>query len=195
VSYLYRIASLAALSAVAIGLSGCETNPLKVRLTSCPPVAILKHTNTLTSFNSPTERNLDNVRFTAFIDDVSSTCRERDRVQTDLAFRVSAVRGQAGQAGQVTVPYFVTVMQGQRTIISKQVGAATLNFAGDSPRAETRVTAQVLTNLLPPPPPMPKATGLEGDAPRPDLDRQKIQYEVLIGFQLSDADVVYNITR
>ena len=59
-----------------LALAGCVSNPLEVRRTSCPAVAVAKHSGTLTRFAEPGRFDVQDVQFSAAIANVSPSCVE-----------------------------------------------------------------------------------------------------------------------
>src|SRR3546814_1631492 len=66
-----------------------------------------------------------------------------DKVFAQVSFQVQARRNDTSGARQVTLPYFVTVLQGGSAVISKRVGSVTLNFADGEARAQAAGSGNV----------------------------------------------------
>jgi hypothetical protein len=177
----------------ALALAGCQSNPLLVVRTSCPAVAVVKHTGTLTRFTGAA-RTQEQVEFSAFINGVNSNCTDATQgngVTSDVTFDIVATRPDSKGALSATVPFFVVVMNEGTKMLAKQVYEANISFADGQGATSVRQRVQADTPRLPPPPPQPKRQDPFGDVPAPPRGT----FEVLIGFQLNDRDAVYNITR
>jgi hypothetical protein len=171
-------------------VAACQTNPLLVVRTSCPAVAVVKNTGTLTRF-SGAARTQEQIEFTASISGVSTACVDSSKpnsVTTNASFDIVARRPDAKEALNITLPYFVVVMNEGTKLLAKEVYEVELSFAPGQERASVRASLSADTPRLPPPPKAPKGAA---DAPPPPRG----QFEVLLGFQLNERDIVYNITR
>jgi hypothetical protein len=187
---LFRFRPAIGLFAPVLVLAACQTNPLLVVRTSCPAVAVVKNTGTLTRF-SGAARTQEQIEFTASISGINTSCVDSPKpnsVTTNASFEIVARRPNAKEPLSVTLPYFVVVMNEGTKLLAKEVYEVELNFAAGEERASVRSSLSADTPRLPPPPKAPKGAA---DAPPPPRG----QFEVLIGFQLNERDIVYNITR
>jgi hypothetical protein len=180
------------LLALPFALVACSSNPLEVRRTSCPALAVPKHTGTLTRFQEARGFSSGDVQLVATIAQLDSRCQEdASGAKTAVSFNIVATRPSKGPAEDVQVPYFVTVVKGGETLQAKQVYGASLRFADGATSASL---SQVVTAATPkvPLPPRPKRNNeIDEFAPPP----KPAEYEILVGFQLSDSEAVYNITK
>lgn len=198
------------LAVSALALAGCNQNPLKVQRSACPAVAIPTHLGQLTRFDPPQSRNADAIEMTAQITDLSSTCVEgADYLSKDVAFTVTAQRRQAGPAKEIYLPIFVALAQGGNVLVSKQLTGVVLTFPEGQLRAESRggARAQVHRSAVTLPPEIQARITRERKADEPDalvdpLSDPQVRaavraasFEVLVGFQLDDASLAYNIGR
>ncbi|MEX6723051.1 hypothetical protein [Parapedomonas caeni] len=194
-----RLALMAALPVVL--LAGCQKNPLKITRTLCPAHAVAKSAGTMTLFSPPESRNADAMVASAAITGLTNNCTEgADPVASNLRITIGAQRPAAGSEQTVTLPYFVAVVKGGNQLISKQVYQATVRFPAGQLRAETVETVRANID---------RAAALAALPPKPDKKRRDenpedvfmdaapkaASFEVLVGFQLADSDVLYNITR
>ena len=122
---------------------------------------------------------------------------------------VIATRRDAAGARQVEVPYFVTVVQGGRSVVSKRVNRVTLNFADGQTRASGKGTAAGFVNRAAATLPPEILERLTRKRKAGDMDAaidplsipevraavQRASFELLVGFQLTDAQLQYNATR
>ena len=201
-------AGLVAVTASAL-LAGCASNPLEVRRTLCPATAVPQHAGSLTFFSPPSSRTADAVVASATIFGLENHCVESaPRVTNNLRFTIGAQRPNAAAAQTITVPYFVAVVKEGNQIVSKQVYEATLTFEPGSVRTEAVQTVQAAID---------RAEALKLAGPDHDQDKKKKKrkrgepvqpedlffdakpkasgFEILVGFQLTDAQVYYNITQ
>lgn len=198
------------LAASALVLSGCNQNPLKVQRSACPAVAIPTHLGQLTRFDPPQSRNADAIEMTAQIADLTGTCVEgAEHLLKDVSFTVTAQRRQAGPARDVYLPVFVALAQGGNVLVSKQLTGVTLNFPEGGLRAEARggARAEVHRSAVTLPPEIQARITRERRPEDPDAlidplaDPQvraavrAATFEVLVGFQIDDASLAYNIGK
>ena len=155
----------------ALALAGCNNN----RVVLCPSAAILADTATETVFRPGAPAELSGEAFTAYLVNVSTQCTFDPKVgrtvsTLDLSFR--AVRPPSPDAATYSLPYFVAVNQAER-VISKQMMTVRFVFA-------------------------PGATVATADETQPSLQldlengHQPNEYQLLSGFQLTDAQRAYN---
>jgi hypothetical protein len=179
--------------ALPLVLSACaSSNPLEVRRTSCPALSVPKHTGSLTRFSQAGRFDTQDVRLVATIVQLSDTCIENaNGVNTAVSFTISAVRPTKGAADSVQLPYFITVVKDGETLIAKQVYGTSLEFADGATSGSVRQVVTVKTPEVPLPPKPKKNNEIDEFAPPP----KPAVYEILVGFQLTNDDVVYNISK
>lgn len=176
----------------------------------CPSVAIPANTGDITLFNPASSQTLDALDVSALMTNVRSTCGDVGaQVQTDVTFEVDARRADAGTARDVTLPYFIVVVQGGVQVVSKRIGQVSLHFDAGQLRASAtgRATAMVDRSAATLPERvrkdlLRKRRAGEEDAAvdplsRPDIRGavQRATFEALVGFQLTDDQLKYNATR
>ena len=212
-----RFFPAAALTLAAISLTGCASKEGQLTLegitavrTACPAVAIPAATGDVTLFNPPSSQDQSAIDVVAAMTNVRSTCVDvGENVQTTITFDVLGRRTDMAQARDVTVPYFVTVLQGGTAVVSKRIGRVTLHFGAGAARATVSgaATANVVRSAATLSPEVRKLltrkrrAGGEDAAvdplSRPEI-RQAVQratFEALVGFQLTDDQLKYNATR
>lgn len=198
---------LAGTALVACGRNG---DPLRVTRSACPAVAVLQHADSVTQFNPATSRDADAIDVTATITDVRGTCGEAgDRITTTTSFDVLAQRANASGAREVTLPFFTAVMRAGDQLVAKQIGSVTLRFADGQVRAQAQASSQAQVSRAAatlPAEVREKITRRRkpGDADAaidplaaPDV-REAVRnatFEVLVGFQLDEAGLAYNVTK
>ena len=206
-------------AAAPIALAGCSSDgqlvvDQSVGITAlrsvCPAVGIPDYTGDITLFSSPTSRTADAIGVVAAMTNVRADCNpDGEQVVSQVTFDVYGRRTNTAGARTVEIPYFATVMRGGDSVVSKRVGSVTLNFADGQARAQAQGTAAAYVDRA-------EATLPEdireritrkrraGDADaavdpltEPDVRAAlaRASFELLVGFQMSDADLAYNATR
>lgn len=176
----------------------------------CPAVGIPDHTGDVTLFSPAGATTADAIDVTALITNVRSNCDESgDEVYSNVSFEVQGRRIDTNGARTVELPYFSTVVRGGSSVISKRLGSVTLNFADGSARASAMGTAGAVVNraeaTLPPDIRQmitrERRSGDE-DAAIDPLTRPEVRaamtrasFELLVGFQLTEDQLAYNVTR
>ncbi len=196
--------------ALAATLAGCERNPLEVRRSPCPAVAVLAYAGDITLFRAGGAPDAANIDVQASITNVRDVCSDRsDPLASDISYDVIARRTDTAGARSVALPVFATVVQGGNLLVSKQVGSVTIAFADGQARAIARYGARatVARAAATPAPEIMKTVAKRrkvGDlesATDPMSDPQvraalrAASFEVLIGFQLDETRLAYNIAR
>ena len=214
----FRILSATALIA---GLAGCSNEGelvvnqgvgITTVLGQCPAVGIPDYTGDITAFRAAGDQTAGNLDLTASITNLRSTCDESgtaDQVYTGATFDVHARRTDVRGARSVELPYFVTVLRGGSAVVTKSVGTVTLNFADGQERASATAEAGSFVDRSEAT--LPEEIRLQitrrrrpGD-PDAALDPladpqvraaiQRASFEMLIGFQLTQDQLAYNVTR
>lgn len=179
-------------------------------LSSCPAVGIPDYTGDITLFRDSTRRTADNIDVVATITNLRSNCDESsEKVYTTITFDVLARRNDARGARRVELPYFITVLRGGTAVVSKRVATVAIDFADGQERARAsgkaaayvdRQAASVppeirekITRKRKPGDPDAALDPLEDPEVKAALQRRS--FEVLIGFQLTEDQLAYNVTR
>lgn len=179
-------------------------------LTLCPAVGIPDYTGDVTTFRSGEDRSTGSLDVSAAMTNLRATCNDTgDKVYSEATFEVNARRSDTQGSRTVTLPYFVTVLRGGTAVVSKRVGQVTLTFADGQDRAIGAGKVGSFVN--------------RADAALPDDIREKItkkrragdteaaldpladpevkaaiartRFEMLVGFQLTEGQLAYNVTR
>ena len=211
--------SLLSILALGIALAGCRSEGelvldqgvgITAVRTACPAVGVPDYTGDITTFRSPNSRLASDIDVTAAITNVRSTCNESgDRVYSEATFDVVARRTDTSAARQVTLPYFSTVLRGGSAVVTKRVGSVTLNFPAGAERAQASAKAggfvdrseatlpddirEQITRRRKPGDPDAALDPLADPAVRAAV--QRAPFELLVGFQLTEAQLAYNATR
>jgi hypothetical protein len=177
---------------------------------ACPSVAIPAATGDVTLFDPPASRDASAIDVVANVTNVRSTCDETGEfIVTNVTFDVQAQRRNARGARDVVLPYFVVVVQGGANVITKRVSRVGLHFDDGQYRASSRGTgtAQVLRSAATLPEDIRREITRErkpGEAeaaldpmadPKVRAAVQRASFEVLLGFQLTQDQLVYNARR
>lgn len=202
-----RIAAVVAFGLIL--LSGCERNQLLVKRSACPAVAVPNFTGdvTLLAHGGTSAADIDVV---AAITNLRGACNDgTDRLATNVTFDVLARRSSGQGARTVTLPFFVSMVQGGNLLVSKQLGAVTINFADGQLRAQASAGAhaevdraattlapamQTKINRVRKPGDLDAATDPLAD-PEVKAAVRATTFEVLVGFQLSDEALAYNAAK
>ena len=198
-------------------LSGCSRNQeladggVYTTRSACPIVGVPAGTGDVTLFNPSNSRDASAIDVTATITNVIASCDDAsgDRILSNVAFDVNAIRTDASQARTVVLPYFVVVLQGGSRVVSKKIGQVGLTFPAGSYRAQTRTqaVARVARSAATLPANVrailnqPRKAGDVSAAIDPLSDPAvrtavaSATFEHLVGFQMSYDQLRYNATR
>jgi len=198
------------LAACSSGMDFDETGGVKIARSSCPAVAVPTYTGDITLFSSPADRTIASLDLSAAITNVRTTCTEvGDRIQVVASFDVVARRAAAGPARQVSLPWFASVLRAGTQIESKQAGAVTVTFAENDVRGSAHASATASVSKAAatlPPEIMQRITRKRkvggSDAALDPMTEPtvrdavaKANFEMLVGFQLTESQLAYNSTR
>lgn len=175
----------------------------------CPAVGVPDYTGDITTF-SGAGKALGDLDVTASLTNVRSTCDETgDQIYANATFDVFARRADVRGARTVQLPYFATVLQAGRSVVSKQVGTVTLTFADGQERAQSSAQAGVFVSRAAATLPADIQSEItrrrrpgEVEAAVDPLSKPEVRaaiaratFELLIGFQLDESQLRYNATR
>jgi hypothetical protein len=205
-----------------------ETGGVVIKRTACPAVAVPDGTGDVTLFNPADSRDARAIDIVASISNVTSQCGDdstadggsaRRRaaadsqrtgdVTTNATFVIEARRTDASAPRDVVLPYFATVVQGGKIVISKRISTARIHFdagqfrstANGEAGASIDRTAATLPLALITKVNKKRKSGTDDAAIDPLADpavREQIAratFELLIGFQLTADQLQYNATR
>jgi hypothetical protein len=179
-------------------------------LSTCPAVGIPDYTGDITTFRSDADRSMASLDVSAAMTNLRTSCNDTgEKVYSEATFDVHARRTDTRGSRTVTLPYFVTVLRGGSAVVSKRVGQVTLTFADGQERAVGTAKVGSFVN--------------RADAALPEDIREKItrrrrpgevdaaldpladpevkaaiaraRFEMLVGFQLTEEQLAYNVTR
>lgn len=190
-----------------VGQGGAGITALR---TKCPAVGIPDYTGDITLFRQGGQRFASDIDVTANIANLRSTCNDSgEKVYTEASFDVFARRADTRGARQVSLPYFVTVLRGGSAVLTKQVGTVTIDFADGQERARATAKAGSFVNAAEAtlPEDIRKQITRERKAGDPDAAVDPLAdpavraavaratFEMLVGFNLTQQQLAYNVTR
>ena len=176
----------------------------------CPVVGIPAGTGDITLFDPANSTAAAAIDVSAAMTNLRANCQDSGaRIVSTVGFEVVGVRREAGPARQVVLPYFDAVVRGGNEVVAKRVGYVALNFAAGSLRAQTagQATAYVDLSAASLPPDVERILTAERKAGDPSaaIDPMtdpavraavaRATFEHLVGFQLSQGQLRYNVTR
>lgn len=177
---------------------------------SCPVVAIPAYTGDVTLFDPADSRESTAVDITANISNLKSSCDTvNGEIVSKAQFMVSALRRDPSAAREVELPYYSAVVRGATEVVAKRKGVIKLQFAEGQLRAAAWGSATSSVNQAEATLPSdiaqlinkPRKAG-DADAavdplaqPRVKEAVQRSSFELLVGFNLTQDQLRYNITR
>lgn len=187
-------------------------NPLKVTRSACPAIGVVQYAGDVTLFSPATSRDSSAIDVTATITNLRTTCSEAgkgEKIVSYATFDVVAQRADPSGARQVTLPYFAVVLRAGDQLLSKQTGVVTLDFADGAVRAATQASARADID---------RASASLPDSITKEITRKRkpgdadaaidplaspgvrsavknASFELLVGFQLDDSAIAYNIGK
>jgi hypothetical protein len=201
----------------ATALAGCSRNGeldssggINVTRSACPAVAIPTYTGDVTLFNPENSRDSRAIDVVANLTNVRATCDSTGtEVKSNATFDVLATRRNASGERDVALPYFATVTEGGRYVISKRLSKITLHFADGQLRASAKGSAGAAINRSAATLPLDIQKRITRQRKAGDADAatdpladpivkaavERASFELLIGFQLSADQLQYNATR
>lgn len=202
---------------VALSLAGCSkdgeidsSGGIAITRSACPGVAIPAYTGDVTVFDPAESREAGAIDLVGTITKLRSDCTPQgDDIVANATFDVIVTRTNTAGARRVELPYFATVVQGARSVVSKRVGVIVLDFADGQRTAQAQGSASGYVNKAAATLPDDVQKRLTRKRKAGDFDAaldpladpdvrtavQKASFELLIGFQLSQAQLQYNATR
>ena len=207
---LYPLVALALLSACSRKGELADIGGVYVTRSACPTVGIPAGTGDITLFDPPGNITAAAIDVTATITNVRASCNDSgSEIISTASFDVVATRRDAGAARTVILPYFDVVLQGGSNVVAKKVGNVAINFPAGSQRASTSGQATVRVSRAASALPDEVKRALtkvrkpgEAEAAIDPLSDPKIReavasatFEHLVGFQLTEAQLRYNVTR
>jgi hypothetical protein len=212
-------AKVLTLGIIAGSIAGCSQDGeldigagvgVNVTRSGCPAVAVPDGTGDITLFNPANSQDASAIDVVANITNIRPTCNEGgEKIYSAASFDVQARRNDVRGARTVTLPYFTTVVQGGSAVVAKRVGQVTLQFADGQPRAaavanassyidsaSSRLPAEIVQKITKKRKPGDADAALDPMAdPEVRAAVVRSSFEMLIGFQLTEDQLKYNVTR
>ncbi|HBK93378.1 MAG TPA: hypothetical protein DDZ68_17095 [Parvularcula sp.] len=168
---LIAAASLAALAA------GCSSNRKEAKLKNpapCPNIVVLEDAARLVEFAG--EERIEDVAFTAEIEDVSLACRYvGDKpINAEVSIRLAFGRGPKAATDKKQYGYWVAVTRTNREVIEKKEFIVPVDFGGDD--AVERVRQKIGEIVI----------------PRKGEQTSGTNFEVVVGLVLTPQQAIYN---
>lgn len=215
--------SLIAVSLIAVSLAGCRSKGelvidegvgVTAVRTTCPASGIPDYTGDVTLFRDGGSQTAQDIDLVAAMTNLRTTCDDGQssgaaKVTATSTFDVLARRSDTRGARQVVLPYYVTVLRGGSSVVSKRIGQVVLNFSDGAERAQGRgqgsafidrseaTLSQEIRERI-----TRKRRAGDTDAAIDPLNEPDVKaalaratFELLVGFQLDDKQLAYNVTR
>lgn len=202
---------------VLTALAGCSrrgdidaTGGIVAVRSACPTVSIPAYTGDITLFNPADSRDANAIDVVADISNIKMNCTDSgDQFYTEATFDVQARRSDASGEREVILPYFATVVRGGTAVIAKRVQQVRLVFAPGQYRATATAKAASYVDKAAATLPAEiqqrisrprKAGELEAAVDplsEPDVKAalQRTSFELMVGFNLTQDQLKYNVTR
>lgn len=172
----------ASVLAAALALTGCQS--VRESLSDpepnpgpCPNALALYDAHRLVEMASD-ELVYENVGFTAEILNVVGRCRYTDQearpIDMEVGVRMAFGRGPAAASSEKTYELFVAVTRTDRLVIAREVFPITVRFEPGQDRVEVIEEFAPIT------------------IPRASADTSGVNFEVLLGFELTDEQLQFN---
>lgn len=170
-----------ALSAALLGLAACQSGSgigdafdTRQNAGTCPPAGAMYQTARVVEFEGD-EQLFPNVRYTGEIVDVRLYCRYaganpvRAEVEIDFAFG----KGPAANSNRHDYKYWVAITRRSGKVLNKEYFTVQADFSDGPVTGETEVLQRIVI-------------------PRNDESVSAANFEVLIGFDLTEEQLTYN---
>ena len=208
--HVLHLRNIALVALAVTALAGCQRNPLIVKRSSCPAVAIPTYTGDATSFTSGAGRDAADIDVTATITNVRENCTETaDTLGSDVTYDVEARRSVTSGARSVTLPVFAVLVQGGNLLVSKQIGGVVIAFADGQARAVGKGGARASVARAAASLPAAIQDKISRKRKSGDVDAaidpladpevraalRAASFELLIGFQVDEAGLAYNVAK
>lgn len=207
------------LSSLGVMLSGCAKDGeldvssgigVSVTRSGCPAVAVPDGTGDITLFSGTGNQDSGSIDVVAVLTKVRPACNDTgSKIYTEASFEVQGTRRDTRGARTVTLPYFSTVVQGGSAVVAKRIGQVTLQFADGASKASSmgkaasyidpaaaRLPEDIIAKIT------KKRKAGDADAALDPLADPEVKaavvrssFELLVGFQLTEAQLRYNVTR
>lgn len=177
---------------------------------ACPATGVPVYTGDVTTFDPADRRDAGAIDVTATITNLTASCNDTgERVYSQADFDVIATRREAGPARAVDLPFFSSVVQGGTAVVAKRVGTVRVTFADGAARGTGRGQAGAYVDRAAATLPAEIQERISRKRKAGDVDAavdplaepevraavQRATFEHLIGFQLTNEQLEYNVRR
>lgn len=180
--------------------------------TACPAAGIPDFTGDVTLFRPGGGRTAADIDVVAAMSNLRTQCSDAGgsaQVFTSASFDVFARRTDTRGARQVTLPYYVTVLRGGSSVVTKRIGQVVIDFADGQERAQGKGQGSAYIDRAEATLPAAirqritrKRKAGDTDAAVDPLGEPEVRaainratFELLVGFQLDETQLSYNATR
>lgn len=177
---------------------------------ACPTVGVPAGTGDITLFDPANSRDATAIDVVADITNVRATCDDSAAdVLSTITFDVRARRARAEGPRDVVLPYFITIVRGGSSVTAKRIGRVAVHFDAGKLIGSTSAQATASVN---------RAAATLPDKVRDKLTRKRkagqddaaidplsapdvreavlsASFEALVGFQLTEDQLKYNVQR
>jgi hypothetical protein len=175
----------------------------------CPRVGIPDYTGDVTLFSSPDRTDSAAIDVEAVITNLRAQCADGDKLHSVATFDVLARRADKRGARRVELPYFSTVVRGGNAVVAKRIGKVVIDFADGQDRATAKGQAAAFVDKAEASLPQDivkrisrkRRAGDEDAATdplsQPDVKAAlaKANFELLVGFQLTNDQLQFNVRK
>ncbi|MBB4615297.1 hypothetical protein [Novosphingobium taihuense] len=175
----------------------------------CPRVGIPDYTGDVTLFTSPDRTDSASIDVEAVITNLRAQCTDGEKLNSVATFDVLARRADKRGARRVELPYFSTVVRGGNIVVAKRIGKVVIDFADGQDRASAKGQAAAYVDKAEASLPedivkritRKRRAGDEDAAvdplSQPDVKAAlaKANFELLVGFQLTNDQLQFNVRK
>ena len=139
----------------------------------CPSISIVDELSTISQFSPVTKTQDENLTSTITMSKAKSDCEYNDgSVTVDLKLTMDGEKGPKASTNSFEYPFFIAVTSASDKILAKEIFAAPVTYrAGNTRQTYIETLRQII----------PAGSRAEGSS-----------YKVVIGFQLTKAQLAYN---
>lgn len=168
---------IATILAVSVAACGTFTDSLDTRPNAgpCPPVGSLYDAARIVDFGGADENVYGRIQYTGEIVNVSSVCRyvDDDPVRVELEIDFAFGRGPEGSERRHDFDYWVAVTRRDGKVLNKEMFTVRADFADQNIIGTSEVLQRVII-------------------PRVDDSISAANFEIIVGFDLSDDQLAFN---
>jgi len=170
-----------ALSTALLGLAACQSGSgigdafdTRQNAGTCPPAGAIYQSSRIVEFNGNGEQ-FPNVEYTGEIVDVRLYCRYagNDPVRAEVEIDFALGKGPAGTSNRKDYGYWVAVTRRSGKVLNKEYFTVRADFSDGDVTGETELLQRIII-------------------PRNDESVSAANFEVLIGFDLTEDQLAYN---